>query len=136
MGRFFLLFFLIFSFFPVSPVFARTISHNVTVTATVLPSPEWIQLLQSNSTISRIDLPFVSFVTYRLRLSDGRSAVKSRLVTLTSENSPVLSVFTDSDGIAAFYVPISLSPARPEFSCLIADQKIPLFTGKNLPPDI
>ena len=136
MGRFFLLFLLIVSFFPVSPAFAQTISRNVTVTATVLPSPEWIQLLQSNSTVSRIDLPFLNFVTYRIRLSDGRNPVKSRLVTLTFENFPVLSVFTDSDGVATFYVPISLSRTRPEFACLIADREIPLFTANNLPSEI
>jgi hypothetical protein len=136
MGRFFLLFFIILFFVPVSPAFARTISHNVAVTATVLPSPEWIQFLQSNSTVSRIDLPFVGFVTYRLRLSDGRNPAKNRLVTLNFENSPVFSVLTDSDGIAAFYIPISLSRTRPLFTCLIADQEIPLFTANNLQSDI
>ena len=132
MGRFFLLFSIVFSFTLVSPVFAQTIYHDVTVTAIVLPSPEWIGLLQSNSSIYHIDLPFLNFVTYRLRLSDGQSPVKSRMVTMTAENSPVRSVLTDSEGIAVFHLPNNLSSIRPEFVCLIVDQEIPLFTGQDL----
>jgi hypothetical protein len=123
---------LVFLFTLVSPAFAQTISHDVTVTATVLPSPEWIGLLQSNSSIYHIDLPFLNFVTYRLRLSDGQSPVKSRLVTMTAENSPVRSVLTDSEGIADFYIPKNLFSGNPEFACLILDQEIPLFSGQDL----
>jgi len=83
MGRFFLSFFLFL--LSVQLVFAAT--EHLSVTATVLPSSEWILLVQNNSLAQRISLPFLSFDLIRIDLSDGSRLMPNPLVEIVASSS-------------------------------------------------
>jgi hypothetical protein len=119
MGR---IFFLSIIFFLTSAgiVSANTITHELSVTATVLPSSEWISLVQTHSVIRRISLPLVNLVIYQLLLTDGNIFIKNHSVTMTaSAPNQVLTqtLSTNQTGIVQFILPDNLSLAgQPDFN--------------------
>lgn len=72
-------------------------SDQIHVTATVLPSPEWLSLVQKHSTITRTGN------TYTVKLTDGNILLKNQKIILSFRNIQY-SAFTDSSGKARFHI--------------------------------
>lgn len=125
MGRkFFLLLLLLELLFPVS-VFAAT--SEIQVTASVVPSPEWTNLVKANSQITHSNLTLLPFTLYTIKLSDGNILLKHDSILLSYSCSPsdTLISQTDNSGQATFLTP-TFSPCFPEFTYLIGNLAIPL----------
>jgi len=78
----------------------KAFSDQIHVTATVLPSPAWIKLIQANSQTTL-------FGTHlRVKLSDGSILLKNQQVSLVTTSSRQ-NAKTDSTGIVWFELPTS-----------------------------
>ena len=117
MGRTIFSFILCFLLF-VTPSLANSQSHVITVSATVLPSPEWINLLRSHSTITHVVLPFLNFDIYRLHLTDGNILIRNQPVSLLINNQVIQSASTDSSGNITFLIPKYITTQSINFSYL------------------
>lgn len=115
MGRFLLVLFLLGLTCPF-PAIADTVSHQVYVTATVLPSPEWINLVQTNSDIRRIDLPYINLTLYQILLTDGNISLKNHPITITAsagDRTITQTSATDQSGLVKFLIPNNFTLTGP-----------------------
>jgi hypothetical protein len=129
MGRIYLIYLLLFLVY-VRPVFADTVTRQINITAGVLPSPEWITLVQTHSAIYRINLPLINFVFYQLHLTDGHILLKNQPVDMTVSAPGQIffqTQFTDPKGVVKFFLPDSYaSAAAPVFTFTIMNREISL----------
>jgi hypothetical protein len=117
MGRAFFIFLLLLCY-SATPVFALSQSHVITVTATVLPSPEWTSLLRQHSTINHLTIPYFHFNIFQLLLTDGNILIRNQPINLLINNQIVQSDFTDPSGNVTFLIPKSIPAESINFSYL------------------
>jgi hypothetical protein len=73
-------------------------SDQIHITATVLPSPQWLSLVQQHSTITETNN------TYIVHLTDGNIHLNHQKIILSGFNTQSFA-FTNSQGIATFTIP-------------------------------
>lgn len=124
MGRIIFLTGILLLFSPTA-IQAQTKSYDIRVSATVLPSPKWINLLHKHSTISNLTLPFVNLNIYQLHLSDGNINIRNQQVHLLIHNQIIRTQLTDSLGNVTFVVS-NKTRFQPQFIYTVSGISIPL----------
>jgi hypothetical protein len=129
MGRFFFIIFTCLLVFT-PPVLAQTVYHQAKVTATVLPSPEWMAQVSRYSSVTASPLPFLPLALFTVNLSDGSHSLKNQeieLIIITGNEEFVQTSSTDSFGLTRFILPLQYpNPAYLKFIYPIMGQQIQL----------
>jgi hypothetical protein len=104
----------------VLPSTIKAYSDQIHVTATVLPSPVWVEMVRANSQTTQ----FGNYI--RVKLSDGHTSLKNQAVLLVTASSRQTAK-TDSSGIVWF----EQATSSYELFYIIMGQNIPIFPTIN-----